>query len=190
MPATFYFDIHRIEVRFDFNKDIKKSGINLPDTLFFYLNPECCIRGFYSLIIVSNILNLSIAVNACGALAGNTILSPAFTVKTCPFTTIFADPSNTCTKASNGALCSLSPPPLSNENKVMFPAGLLINCLLIIPPSEYSTNEARWSTIPFLNDCSIFLFVFSFYVRIKRLREKIVYPLLFYTFVPYSSLSH
>ena len=41
------------------------------------------------LIIVSNILNLSIAVNACGALAGNTILSPAFTVKTCPFTTIF-----------------------------------------------------------------------------------------------------
>ncbi|EXY79283.1 hypothetical protein M084_2965 [Bacteroides fragilis str. 3988 T1] len=41
-----------------------------------------------------------------------------------------------------------------------------------------------------MNDCSIFLFVFSFYVRIKRLREKIVYPLLFYTFVPYSSLSH
>lgn len=100
-------------------KILKKSGINLPDTLFFYLNPECCIRGFYSLIIVSNILNLSIAVNACGALAGNTILFPAFTVKTCPFTTIFADPSNTCTKASNGALCSLSPSPLSNENKVI-----------------------------------------------------------------------
>lgn len=130
-------------------KILKKSRINLPATLFFYLNPECFIRGFYSLIIVSNILNLSIAVNACGALAGNTILSPAFTVKTCPFTIIFADPSNTCTKASNEALCSLSPSPLSNENKVI-----------------------------------------SFYVRIKRLREKIVYPLLFYTFVPYSSLSH
>lgn len=100
-------------------KILKKSRINLPATLFFYLNPECCIRGFYSLIIVSNILNLSIAVNACGALAGNTILFPAFTVKTCPFTTIFADPSNTCTKASNGALCSLSPSPLSNENKVI-----------------------------------------------------------------------
>ena len=100
-------------------KILKKSRINLPATLFFYLNPECFIRGFYSLMIVSNILNLSIAVNACGVLAGNTILSPAFTVKTCPFTTIFADPSNTCTKASNGALCSLSPSPLSNENKVI-----------------------------------------------------------------------
>ena len=86
--------------------------------------------------MVSSILNLSAAVRACGALAGNTMLSPAFTINSVPFTVIFALPSNTCTSASNGARCSLSPSPLSKENKVKFPAGLLINCLLIMPPSE------------------------------------------------------
>ena len=96
----------------------------------------------YSLIIVNSILNLSTAVRACGAFAGNTILSPAFTVNRVPFTVIFTTPSNTCTSASNGARCSLNPSPLSKENKVIFPAGLLINCLLITPPSVYSMREA------------------------------------------------
>ena len=48
---------------------------------------------------VISILNLSTAVRACGAFAGNTILSPAFTVNRVPFTVIFTTPSNTCTSA-------------------------------------------------------------------------------------------
>ena len=117
----------------------------------------------YSLIIVSSILNFSTATRACGALAGNTILSPAFTVNRVPFRVISATPSNTCTSASNGARCSLNPSPLSKENNVIFPAGLLINCLLITPPYAYSMRESRWSTAPFLNDCSISVLFLSYY---------------------------
>ena len=81
--------------------------------------------------------------------AGSIILSPAFTIKGVPLITMFADPSSICMSASNGARCSLNSSPLPKENRVIFPEGVLINCLLMIPPSEYSMRDVKWSIVPF-----------------------------------------
>jgi hypothetical protein len=52
-----------------------------------------------------------------------TSISPERTRWDFPETVISTSPSKTCTNASNGAVCSLSPCPLSNANRSRYPSS-------------------------------------------------------------------
>jgi hypothetical protein len=67
-----------------------------------------CLGSSQDRIMISSILNLEIARSACGRFAGIKIASPAPSWNRLPAITISALPSSTCTKASNGAVCSLN----------------------------------------------------------------------------------
>jgi len=87
-------------------------------------------------IMVSSILKGCLA--ACtswGMLAGIIIISPSFATVVFPSMMNAPSPSTTRTTASNGEVCSLSPWPVSNENRVMFPVSFFSRVLLTTAPS-------------------------------------------------------
>lgn len=102
---------------------------------------------FQPRIMVRSILKRFVAWSAWLTLAGMMTDRPALRRRGWPPILISASPSNICTKASKGAVCSLSPCPWSKEKRVMLPTSFLSTCLLMIPPSEYSTDADMSRTV-------------------------------------------
>src|ERR1035437_986388 len=90
---------------------------------------------YHERIIVRIILNRLVALSAWGWPAGMRIISPPNTRCGWPEMMISASPSTTCTRASNGAVCSLKPWPSSNANRVTLPVGFLTISRLTTAPS-------------------------------------------------------
>ena len=92
-------------------------------------------KRFYDRIKVKSILNRSIALTACGLLAGMISICPAERRNGLPSIVNSASPSRSWTMASNGAVCSLRACPRSNANTVTVPVGLSTMVRLTIEPA-------------------------------------------------------
>ena len=93
--------------------------------------------------MVSSILNRCLACSAWGTFAGITTIWPEVAFTFSPPMVSSASPSSTCTTASKGAECSLSPWPASKANRVMVPALFSIRVRLTTESVEYSIESAR-----------------------------------------------
>jgi hypothetical protein len=71
--------------------------------------------------MVNTILKRVVALTACGLPAGNKTILPDLNAMGFPATVTSDSPSMSCTKASNGDVCSLNTCPSSNAKTVMFP---------------------------------------------------------------------
>ena len=85
--------------------------------------------------MMSTILNLVLALRACGIPAGRSTVCPACVRTWLPPTVMSTSPSRTCTMTSKGAVCSDRACPTSKANTVTLPPLFLTSVRLTTAPS-------------------------------------------------------